>query len=95
MILVLPSKAKFPLGSTVATANAIAKFSQEQIGECIIRHASGDWGDLCESDAKQNDIALESGGRIFSSYVIPEAGKLWIITEADRSVTTALLPEDY
>src|SRR5215213_10236719 len=58
------------------------------------RHAAGDWGDLCPFDRRQNEIALREGLRIFSSYETP-AGCCWIITEADRSVTTILLPEEY
>jgi hypothetical protein len=60
------------------------------------RHAQGDWGDVCEEDWALNDLALADGdGRIFSSYELPESGKVWVITEADRSVTTLLLPEEY
>jgi hypothetical protein len=58
------------------------------------RHASGDWGDLEEEDRRENELSLRNGWRIFSSY--PVGGKtVWIITEADRSVTTILLPEEY
>jgi len=60
----------------------------------LARHATGDWGDLCAFDRRQNERALRVGERIFSSYESP-AGKVWIITEADRSITTILLPEDY
>ena len=56
--------------------------------------ASGDWGDLTPADKRENNLSLKEGYRIFSSYNTSD-GKLWIITEADRSVTTFLLPEDY
>jgi hypothetical protein len=60
----------------------------------LARHATGDWGDLCAFDRRQNEIALRNGHRVLSSYEVP-AGRVWIITEADRSVTTMLLPEEY
>jgi hypothetical protein len=60
----------------------------------LVRHAAGDWGELCAFDRRQNDIALKYGYRVFSSYETT-VGRVWIITEADRSVTTILLPEEY
>jgi hypothetical protein len=60
----------------------------------LARHATGDWGELCAFDRHQNEIALRDGLRVFSSYEI-SAGRVWIITEADRSITTILLPEEY
>jgi hypothetical protein len=60
----------------------------------LARHATGDWGELCAFDRRQNEIALREGLRVLSSYEVP-AGRVWIITEADRSVTTILLPEEY
>ena len=64
--------------------------------EVLLRmHVSGDWGDLEELDRQQNDEALKRGGRIFSAYHTSEGTKVWVITEADHSYTTALLPEDY
>ena len=62
--------------------------------EYLARHATGDWGDLCAFDRRQNEIALREGYRVFSSYEMI-TGRVWIITEADRSVTTILLPEEY
>jgi hypothetical protein len=94
-MIIIIKLSKFPIGSLVATANAEAKFSEEILQSCLNRHASGDWGDLCAEDIQSNEQALEFGSRLFSSYEIPEQEKLWIITEADRSVTTFLLPEDY
>jgi hypothetical protein len=64
------------------------------LGELLSRHVMGDWGDLNDAGKKVNDHAAEHGGRILSAYV--EGGvEFWIITEADRSVTTILLPHDY
>jgi hypothetical protein len=60
----------------------------------LVRHASGDWGELCAFDRRQNEIALRDGYRVLSSYEVP-TGRVWIITEVDRSVTTILLPEEY
>lgn len=62
--------------------------------EALHRHESGDWGDLCDEDKALNDDSLKHGGRLLSSYKV-QGIKFWIITEADRSVTTLLLPEDY
>jgi hypothetical protein len=89
-------RAPLPLGRVVATPGALKLLSE--IGEdpfgYIARHAAGDWGDLCAFDRRQNEIALREGHRVFSSYDVL-AGRVWIITEADRSVTTILLPEEY
>ena len=60
----------------------------------LSRHASGDWGELDAHDRRENEISLKHGWRVLSSYPVAEK-KVWIITEADRSVTTILLPEDY
>ncbi len=85
-----------PLGRVVATPGALKLLSE--IGEdpfgYIARHAAGDWGELCAFDRRQNEIALRDGYRVLSSYEVP-AGRVWIITESDRSVTTILLPEEY
>jgi hypothetical protein len=85
-----------PLGKVVATPGALKLLSEmgkDPFGY-IARHATGDWGELCAFDRRQNEIALHEGYRVLSSYDIP-AGRLWIITEADRSATTILLPEEY
>jgi hypothetical protein len=60
----------------------------------IEKHLTGDWGTVCEDDAKANDHAVEHGARILSAYEI-DGEKIWIITEADRSATTILLPSEY
>ena len=85
---------RFPLGQVAITANASVRLSTEEVFTALKRHASGDWGDLCPEDTLANDTALDQGGRLFSAYGQGE-NRLWIITEADRSVTTVLLPEDY
>jgi len=60
----------------------------------LFRHLTGDWGDVDEFDKQQNDLAVKGGSRILSAYQTP-AGKLWLITESDRSATTFLLPDEY
>jgi hypothetical protein len=85
-----------PLGKVVATPGALKLLLEtgEDPFDYLARHATGDWGELCAFDRRQNEIALREGSRVFSSYDTP-AGKVWIITEADRSVTTILSPEEY
>lgn len=85
----------FPLGKLVATPGVLDNIPTPYIYEAIQRHQSGDWGDLCREDREQNDRALERGERLLSSYRTPFGVKFWIITEADRSVTTVLLPDEY
>ncbi len=84
----------FQLGQLVITANASLRLSTEEVMTAIRRHASGDWGDLPPEDSLANDDALKQGGRLFSAYG-QSVSRFWIITEADRQVTTVLLPEDY
>ena len=84
-----------PLGMLVATPNALANVSSDEIQLALQRHVIGDWGELEADDKKANDEALQSGERLLSSYKSATGTKFWIITEADRSVTTVLLPEDY
>jgi hypothetical protein len=84
-----------PLGQSVATPNALAHLTQADISAALARHAVGDWGDLCAEDKQVNDQAVVEGSRILSAYQAANGTKFWIITEADRSVTTVLLPEDY
>lgn len=88
-------KAKFPLGQTVATPNALNQIPNEEILRAMSRHVQGDWGTLDTEDWNANERALKEGGRLFSQYHSIQNIKFWIITEADRSVTTVLLPEDY
>jgi hypothetical protein len=96
--------ALFPLGQIVSTPGALAACSPDYLYRCLFRHSRGDWGKVCKEDAASNRKAVsKDGGRILSSYPIdPDKpcdgfGKntIWIITEADRSVTTFLLPEEY
>jgi hypothetical protein len=87
--------AKFPLGHVVITAIAKATLNPADIQPALARHHSGDWGDLDEHDRRANEASLTEGLRLLSSYTDRQGVKFWIITEADRSTTTILLPEDY
>lgn len=90
---------KFELGMVVATPGAIAASNDLHIHACLVKHHSGDWGLVPEEDALLNEEALKLGNRIMSVYPVTpgvEGGRnLWIITEADRSSTTVLLPDEY
>lgn len=86
---------RFQLGQLVATPNALNQIPNEEIMAGLKHHAGCDWGALDAEDLKSNDRALVHGGRLFSQYHSTAGIKFWIITEADRSVTTVLLPEDY
>ncbi|MHC8334093.1 hypothetical protein [Pseudomonas sp. LB3P25] len=90
-------KPLFTCGALVFTPGVDALVRSQKINpfHYFGRHLSGDWGDLCEDDLKANADALISGARLLSSYLIEPEFKLWIITEADRSATTLLLPEEY
>ena len=67
----------------------------EAMYEALARHERADWGEVCTEDKAENNRALENGGRLMSVWTDPQGTKFWIITEADRSVTTVLLPEEY
>lgn len=90
-------KPRFELGRLVATPGALKALEENSKGgkEYLCRHLAGDWGDLCKADKVANEEAVTEDGRIFSAYKLPDGQKLWIITEADRSVTTLLLPSEY
>ena len=87
----------FSLGQVVATPGALTALQKagQQPQEFLARHLQGDWGDLCEEDRRENQFSLERGFRLLSSYRTLADVKLYVITEADRSVTTILLPEEY
>jgi hypothetical protein len=87
--------AKFPLGRLVATAAVNENEKYGDIAAALRRHSSGDWGDLDADDKAANEAALVHEGRLLSSYVLSSDNQVWVITEADRSVTTVLYPSDY
>ncbi len=85
----------FPLGRVVMTPGVQSSISPLQITDALKRHAKGDWGDVCAEDKRANNQSLKDGSRLLSSYKSIDGIKFWIITEADRSITTFLLPEEY
>lgn len=86
---------RFKLGRIVTTQNALAEIPAEDIFRALFRHAAGDWGDLSAEDREENDRSVVEGFRLLSAYRATNGKKFWIITEADRSATTVLLPDDY
>jgi hypothetical protein len=88
---------KFLLGRIVATPGALKALEQANQNpfEFLERHEAGDWGELCEEDKRENEFSVRNGFRILSAYRTRNDVKIWIITEADRSVTTLLRPHEY
>lgn len=84
-----------PLGRVFVTAGARSVLSSHEVIRALIRHAHRDWGDLDDEDKASNDRAIQDDSRLLSAYHGRDGRKFWIITEADRSATTVLLPEDY
>ena len=88
---------KFEPGQIVATPGALEAFraSGDDPLAYLVRHLAGDWGDVNADDRRENELSLQNGWRILSSYRLKDGTRIWIITEANRSVTTFLLPEEY
>ena len=93
----MSAHSRFPLGHVVTTPGALVAFEKtgQSPSEFLQRHQHVDWGDLCPDDAKANELALIDGSRLLSSYHLNDDTKVWIITEADRSITCILLPSEY
>ena len=89
------SAKSFSLGRILITCSVEDCIERPDIDDALGRHARGDWGDLCPADRRQNELALREGERLFSTYADRRNRRFYIITEADRSATTVLLPEDY
>jgi hypothetical protein len=87
--------ALFRLGKVVATPHALERLSSKDILQAIQRHQAGDWGEVNGQHRKANVQALKENTRLFSVYRSARGQKFWVITEADRSATTVLMPEDY
>lgn len=87
----------FPLGQIVATPGALTALQQagQSPDEFLTKHAHGQWGELSDEDWRENNYAVSRALRLLSSYRLRTGERLWIITEADRSVSTLLLPEEY
>lgn len=88
---------RFELGCCTATAGLLAACSEsgENAAAFVARHAAGDWGEVCAEDAALNEAALAEGARLLSVYRLADGGKVYVVTEADRSYTTAMLAEEY
>ena len=88
---------RFPLGRVVFTPGAEQALAESGVSlrSLLRRHQCGDWGTVCPQDAKENEYSVEHGFRILSSYPVGNAKRVWIITEADRSTSTILLPDEY
>ena len=88
---------RFALGQTFITPGAeeALQIAGQTELEFLRRHMSCDWGELSEEDLEENDVSLKEGFRLLSAYRTCKGQKLWIITEADRSATTILLPSEY
>ena len=88
---------RFELGVAMTTPGALEVLGGLEVSpsELLERHASGDWGDVPPEDAHENEYALKRGFRVLSSFPLLGGTKIWIITEADRSSTCILLPEEY
>lgn len=84
----------FSLGLVFMTPGAIEIPEDDRIS-ALTRHIAGDWGEVSKEDAASNDVAVKSYERILSVYISREGVRFWIITEADRSITTFLLPDEY
>ena len=91
------SEPLFDLGQIVATPGALAAMANNGTDglALLARHVTGDWGDLDADDKAENDFSVTKNFRILSAYTLADGTKVWVITEADRSVTTFLLPDEY
>jgi hypothetical protein len=97
MKTILSTAALFDLGELVATPSALA--AVEEAGqtplEFVRRHQCGDFGEVCDADKRENELSIKRGYRILSAYRTSADVRVWLITEADRSATTLLLPSEY
>lgn len=87
----------FDLGRLVGTPGALEALENngQQPQAFIYRHHHGDWGEMPKEDQKENDLSVEKGFRVMSAYRLRDGTNIWVITEADRSATTVLLPSEY
>jgi hypothetical protein len=90
----------FETGQIVSTRGVFEKMQEyphlaQFVNESLQRHIKGDWGNVCDEDKQENELSLKEGYRLLSAYVTKDLPKIWIITEADRSATTILFPDEY
>lgn len=100
VIAIIGVRPTFPLGKLVMTRGVNDRVAEDAgfaafVCNSLKRHATKDWGDLDREDKKENDFSLKEGFRLFSSYKHPTLPQIWIVTEADRSVSTVLYPSEY
>lgn len=90
-------QALFSLGNVYSTTGALAALEEAHADgfSLLARHVTGDWAEMCKEDQQANHQAVEEGSRVFSAYHLSTGVKVWVITEADRSSTSLLLPEEY
>jgi len=95
--MITQNKPRFSLGRIVATPGAIEAMndSGDTPIQFLSRHVRGDWGEVCDEDKQLNEESLVHGGRLLSVYQTKKNVTIWLITEADRSVSTLLLPSEY
>jgi hypothetical protein len=93
--MILTTSMKFQTGQLVITPTALETVPADEILTALDRHIRADWGDVTPADRDENNFSLQEGFRILSAYHTAIGEKFWLITEADRSVTTVLLPSDY
>jgi hypothetical protein len=86
---------RFESGEIIVTADAARTIPPLDIKTALTRHLRGDWGDLGPEDRQRNDETLERGGTLASIFTASNGTKFYVLTEADRSATTILLPEEY
>jgi len=88
---------KFALGQVVMTLGAAEAFVATGEGPLplLARHQRGDWGTVNREDATENELSMARGSRVLSAYALKDGTRIWILTEADRSATTLLLPDEY
>ena len=94
---IYPARPRLKLGRIFVTPAALAVLQATDVSifDLLLRHLRGDWGDVSESDRRQNELSVTAGLRVLSSYMLPNGRTVWPITEWDRSATTILLPDDY
>jgi hypothetical protein len=90
-----PTEKRVELGRVLATPGVLAAVPRDEILAALARHARGDWGEVSGADWQENDFSYSKRLRLVSSYTSSSDTKFWVITEADRSSTTVLLPEEY
>lgn len=93
----METRQRFPHGQLVATPGALELLGELEISPSSLleRHLSGDWGEVPKEDARENEWSVKHGYRVLSSYDVGDSQRVWVITEADRSSTCVLLPEEY